>query len=619
MTDLSPLTLRDDDAVGVVGSNSTTRSLTVDLVGDSRNRSLNGKTVVIAPHEDDGSVQYALGTVTEITTSNRYHEDRDLRGVIALKGRIGNLTGRADVKTAEIEIQSAFRAREDGRARPIGGALSLAPSTGERVFLANRAVVQALAEQASSDLFYLGTMYRQPDILLPMSVHDFSGPRGASFCGFFGPSGSGKTRLATTYVGSMMRHRNMAFLLVDPQGQFVTNSKMGTELPFDLRALAEAQDRDVQQLFVSHDVRMPEDAELFTGLLADSSFFTSNRMIGANVNGKNAEEIVLAWLEDVETGWSDVDAEELLDRMLDYLIDRVLEGMVAAGEKPRERIATRLQEARDGTTEAGQATRQSLLRTWTPFHTLFAAQNPDGSVRRPMQDIVRSLCDPSTGLAGKRKGRPFYIISMADRPGANSANDAVSRALKRTSTQMIVLNTLFKALEDEGRRTYQDPSKDSANLMVVLDEAARFTSDSTRDPHQREMAERNARYFRELRKYAIGWCLILQEPSALHPSIWKQLQNGFRAFAGGLVGNDLDKVREQITSRGAQNLYQQLAQPSIDNPVYTWVFTGSISSLNASSEPTFMEAFTDPQRWADENRWLPATYNVSDVWVEPRS
>lgn len=602
------------DRVGVIGSNSSTGSLVVDLVGDSRSRSLNGKMVVVAPEDMDGTQEFGMGMVTEITTTNQYHENPSLRGVIALKGGIGNLTARADIKTAKVEMQSAFRAQGQG-VRPVGGSLTFAPSTGEGVYLANNALVQTLARQATDDLFYLGTMYRQHDILLPMSFHDFAGPRGASFGGFFGPSGSGKTFVATLFAASQMRHRDMAFLLIDPQGQFVTDSKMGRELPVDLRALAEAQGRDVRQLSVAHEVRMPKDAGLFTELLAEAKFFGSRRMVAATTNAKEAQGVVLEWLEEVAGDWDDEDSEVLFDQMLQYLIQRVEDGFVAIGDKPRERIANHLLSALNADTDAGEAARASMLRVWRSYHSLFTATSASGTARMPMKEIVQALCDPDTGIAGKRKGRPFFILTLAD-PRPREEDGEVSRAMKQTRTQMVVLQTLLSALESEGRHTYQDETKRPSNLMVIMDEAARFTSDSAKDPHQREMAGKIARFFRELRKYSIGFTLILQEPSALHDSIWKQLQNGFRAFAGGLVGNDLDKVREQINSTGSMRLYQQLAQPTADNGVYPWVFTGSVSPLNVTSEPTFMEVFTSPQQWASANKdWLPGIYNVSDIWA----
>lgn len=611
MTDID---LTPDARVGVVGSNSSTGSLTVDLVGDSRNRSLNGRLALVAPRNYDGSTEYGVGTVTEITTTNTYHEDPALRGVIAQQGAIGNLTGRGDIKTAKIEMQSAFR--HDGQnLAAIGGALSFAPSTGEPVFLADADSVRALCERTTKDLFYMGNVYQQRDIPLPLSFHDFSDARGAEMSAFLGPSGAGKTRLATMFVASQMRHTRQAFLLIEPQSQFTTNSKVKRELGLDLRALADAQGREVKQVSVAQQIRLPEDPALLCDLLAGASFFGANRLIGANNQASNARDVVEAYLE-ATPKWSSMDTEGLLDRVLQHLIERVENDAVVVSKAPKERLQRNMQAALDRDPDGGQARHDALMRVFAPLHNIFTDTTAQGQPRLKMSEIVKALCDPDIGSAGNRRARPFYILTLADQSADSEGRETeVSKAMRNSKTQMVILRTLFSALEGEARWLYQSEDTGTANLMVIMDEAARFTSDSHKDPEQKAMAADMARYFRELRKYAVGFTLILQEPSALHDSIWKQLQNGFRAFAGGMVGNDLDKVREQIGTGGPLGLYQQLARPSKDNPIYPWMLCGSISPLSVTSAPIFMEAFTEPARWGEANKaWLPGMFNVTDIW-----
>lgn len=1039
---MTTIDLTPAECVGIVGSPSSTGQLVVDLLSNAHRQRLNGKVILVAPEDDEGEREYGLGTITQVTTTNSFHEKSNLRGVIAARGGIGNITGAADVKTATVEIQAAFSASPRGL-RPSGGALSSSPSTGERVYIATAQNIRTLAEQATKDLFYMGTMYRQRDIPLPLSAHDFSGARGAEMNAWFGPSGSGKaldvdtpiptpngfvrmgdlavgdqvydqdgktckvmavydqppnrscfrvkfsdgaslvadaehlwevqtsasrasrnalrtrkrkfvtsamsvdemrhyaltvdpskqvtrkeaarifgmsssrsgcldhafalvpstlcqsnglarmvsarvlaltladyiergtrnqvhkaalpqvvttatmiemmredrlsvdvaapiagverdfliapyvlgawlgdgtstsayittadaqmisnietegftvtrhenaaqyqhlikglhgplrtngffkhkggrkhipeeylfasedqrrallaglmdtngtvnqtgsvsftsTRLelaegvralaaslgyrvtmttriptlngkpcaraykvnfnpdrsvfrldrktavwekrsrhsparndqryivsiepvesrpvrcitvdserslylagrdfipthntyaATMFMGSQMRHHNMAFLLIDPQGQFSTNSKVARDLPLDVRALASAQGREVRQLSVARQVRLPADPGLFVGLLDSAAFFGASRLLGATVKAKEAREVVEGWLTDAHKSWASEEPEELLDHMLDYLIERVDGDAVMVGKAAKERMSGNLTAAREASTADGIARREMLLRVLSPFLNMFGETGPGGVKRAPMSEIVRELCESTTGFAGNRKPRPLYVLTLADQiVGENGEETEVTRALKQTKTQMVILDTLFSALENRARYIYQSEDNAPANLMVILDEAARFTSDSHRDADQRNMADKMARFFRELRKYAIGFTLILQEPSALHDSIWKQLQNGFRAFASGLVGSDLDKVREQVGASGAMSLYQQLARPSKDNPVYPWMFCGNISPLSVTSAPLFMEAFTSGAKWVEANPWLPGTFNISDIW-----
>lgn len=610
---MTEINLPRESRVGVVGSNSSTGSLTVDLVGNSRERSLNGRMVVVAPEDYDGVQEYGLGTVTEITTTNVYHEDPALRGVIAQHGQINNLTGRGDIKAAKVEVSSAFR--QDGdKVRAVGGALTFAPNTGEGLFEATSDIVRSLCESANKDLFYLGKVYRQ-NIPMPLSFRDFSDARGAEFAGFFGSSGTGKTYCATSFFGSTMRHRDMAFLLIDPQGQFTTNSKVSRDLPFDLRALAEAQGREVEQLSVARQVRLPKDENLFCDLLKSASFFSANRLIGANNQASNARDVMEAWLESTPK-WPELEPGDFLDRFLNHMVERVENDAVVVSKAPKERMVANLSAALHEEGEHGAGKRAALLRVLEPFLNMFSGHGPGGVERKSMSEIVKALCESDTGYAGNRKARPFYVLTLADQiSGPQGEETEVTRALKQTKTQMVILDTLFSALEGQARWQYTSEDGSPANLFVMLDEAARFASDSTRNAEQRDMADKLGRYFRELRKYAIGFSLILQEPSALHPSIWKQLQNGFRAYAGGMVGNDLDRVREEIGSGGPLRLYQQLARPSKDHAIYPWMFCGSISPLSVTATPLFMEAFTSPEEWADANEeWLPKIFDVTDIW-----
>lgn len=596
-------------AVGIVGSDSSTNSLTVDVIHAAKSRSLNGKMVLIAPHDDDDHPEYALGTVTGITTRNRFHEDPAIRGVIALRGGIDNITARADLKTANVDIQAAFR--DHGTTiRPLGGSLSFAPDTGERVHVVTADTVNAIASAVTNDLFYCGTMYRQNDIPLPLSIPDFGGARGSSMMSLFGPSGSGKTYVSAMFVGAQMRHRNMSFLLIDPQMQFSTNAKVSKELPFDLRALAEAQGRDVRQLSIVGDIQMSKNPGMFISLLDNANFLAATSGFGASVKAHEVRDLLHDYLTEENKDWTDDAADDLLAALCQHLIDHSTS--VMSTDTAREKFENRLLTALSERSNNGAKWR-TMMKTFGAFHAMYAPNRPDGTPKVSIDDMVRDLC---TAPAGATRARPFYILALGAPAGSQSERGEAAKAMRSTGNQMIVLRALFSALEKEARRLYQTEGADPANLLVVMDEAARFTSDSSRAaPEARQMADDMARYMREIRKYAVGFALILQEPSVMHESIWKQLRNGFRAFAGGMVGNDLDKVREQIGSGGALNLYQQLAQPSVHNPVYPWMLCGSVSPLNATNNPLFMESFNS-QKWVHANRhWLPGTFNHSDIWA----
>lgn len=606
---MSPLIAPSPDtSVGIVGSDSSTGTLSVDIMHDAKRRPLNGRMVLIAPTTHDETTEYALGTITGITTRNRFHEDPALRGVMSLRGNLGDLTSRGDIKTATVDVQAAFREGTNDVV-PLGGSLSFAPDTGESVYPVTADVVATLAKAVTDDLFYTGSLYRQPEIPLPMHVPDFSGARGSSFAAFLGPSGAGKTNQATLYVGSQLRLRNMSFLVIDPQRQFTTTHKVAKELPIDLRALAEAQGRTVRQLSIVTDIQMSTNPSMLLRLLDNEGFIAATSGFGASVKTHEVRAVLADYLSEERKDWATSDAGDLLADLCQHLIDN--SRSIMSTDTARERFEDRLRTALTSRSDSTGPWRR-MMGTFEGYHAMFSPTRPDGSAKVSIDTLVKDLCASPQGAT---RWAPAYFLALGAPTGSDAEHATASKAMRSTSNQMIVLRSLFDALEKESRRLYQRDDADPANLMVVLDEAARYTSDSARASSEaRQMADDMARYFREIRKYAVGFCLILQEPSVLHESIWKQLRNGFRAIAGGLVGNDLEKVREQLPHAAAMNLYQQLAQPSATNPVYPWMLCGSITPINTTNNPVFMEAFT-PRKWADANRhWLPGTFNVDDTW-----
>lgn len=644
MTDGSALHLAPETRVGVIGSGTTNSTLVVDLVGEAQNQSLAGRMVVLRPHSTDG-MEYAVGTIAEIENVNRFHADPALRGVVALRGSLAGLTADGDIKTAAVQVQSAFRSDDDSTSIvPVGGSMTFAPSTGETVHTVTPGIIDALAREATNDIFYLGTIYRERHIPLPMSVPEFSGPRGASMAAFFGPSGTSKTATGTLYCASQMRHSKMSFLLIDPQGQFVTGSKVGTELPVDLRSLAEAQGRTVKQLSVAREIRLPEDPEMFCDMLATTNIFNARHLFSADKKTKEVAEIMASWLSE-QKAWSDREPDDLLDGMIEHLRNMTRAGAIYAGIREPEtegdplpldgnRAGNRLwhnlqsmltPETYDPETHDGRTRRQNILRVLKPFLSIFSPTTLDGKANRVrISEVVKAVTEHESDYAGARKSRPFVILTLADQVGDDSGT--VAKALSGKETQNIILRTLFSALERHARWMYQE-SDVKPNLMVIIDEAARYASvKDRRSETQRDFAEDLAQYFRELRKYGIGFTLFLQEPASLHESIWKQMRNGFRAFAGGLVGSDLDRIKEQVGDQDALQLYSALPVPGGLNPRYPFMLCGSVSPLSATGSPLFMEVFTGTtvadagKKWADANmHWLPGTFNVSDTWQKPRS
>src|SRR5712691_7865760 len=125
------------DDVGIVGSPSTTLKITVDILEDATNYPLHGQLVYLA-HPLEAHCLIALGTVTEIKTANRWHEDPNMRGVLKRHGSLPHLSGVGDVRTADVLVQAAYLASDSDPSigdppMEAGGALTMSPTTGAHV------------------------------------------------------------------------------------------------------------------------------------------------------------------------------------------------------------------------------------------------------------------------------------------------------------------------------------------------------------------------------------------------------------------------------------------------------------------------------------------------------
>src|SRR5712691_5018477 len=261
------------DDVGIVGSPSTTLKITVDILEDATNYPLHGQLVYLA-HPLEAHCLIALGTVTEILTSNRWHEDPNMRGVLKRYGKLPHLSAVGDVRTAEVLVQAAYLSESEDPSQgdpPIesGGSLSMSPTTGASVARVTDKFLIQLLRRHQDKIIYLGHIYQNEQVRLPLIVRDFGraeegGAGEAYHTGIFGMTGSGKSVFAAYVIAAQLRHPHMAVLIMDPQGQFT--SERG--LLFSLQEWAERVGRDVRTYAISNDLRLPQNGPLLAELLA---------------------------------------------------------------------------------------------------------------------------------------------------------------------------------------------------------------------------------------------------------------------------------------------------------------------------------------------------------------
>ena len=370
--------------VAIVGSPSSNGELTLNLTAAAYDTGLVGAMVYIrAPL--GGGQECALGTVTQVVTTNQWHQNPSLLGVVKTVGEIPGLTGDGDVRTADVRLQAAFTDQPtQSRGRKPVRRSRCPREPGPRSAGVTNGVIRALlTPEDLAHVAYLGAIYRNDDLALPVNMRDFADDRGAIHTGIFGTTGSGKSAIATLVLACQFRHPDLGVLFIDPQGQFSDDDK--TLLP--LQRLARALGRNVERLRISHDIRLQADPDLLCGMLARTEFFGRLDM-QHEITVQNASRAIRDFLDDT-TGWADKSSADLLHALLDHLDDqRVVDGIIKSADRRKE-IHAAIQRAKEG---AGW---DRTLRTWAPLHSLFTKQNLAGGRRRSLWGVLSGVLDPA--------------------------------------------------------------------------------------------------------------------------------------------------------------------------------------------------------------------------------
>ncbi len=356
-----------DEKVGIVGSPSTTVAATVDIVGDASAAPLHGQLVYLT-HPLGEKTLIAIGTVTEIQTSNRWHEDANMRGVLKRHGSLPHLSEVGDVRTADLLVQAAYEATSVDPSvgdppTESGGALSMSPTTGSPVIRVSDEFLSQLLRRHKSEITYLGTIHRS-DVRLPLKLRHFgpesSGGSGEAYhLGIFGMTGSGKSALASYLIATYARHPGMGILVMDPQGQFTTERG----LPFSLRAWAREQGRSVLRYSISRDLRLARDAGLLRDLLEVTPFFKDALSVKAPENRITAGSEFERTLRAIDK-WDELAPKDVLRRVLTTMLadERALV-RIYASQASRDRLVGAIEGILEHLSRHGRRARD--LRTTT--------------------------------------------------------------------------------------------------------------------------------------------------------------------------------------------------------------------------------------------------------------
>jgi len=573
------------DDVGVVGSPSTTAKVTVDILEDATGAPLHGQLVALA-HPLGERCLIAIGTVTEIRTSNRWHEDPNMRGVLKRHGSLPHLSDVGDVRTAEVLVQAAYLADSDDPSEgeaPIesGASLSMSPTTGATVSRVSNEFLESLLRRHQDEIVYLGTIYRSSDVRLPMTIRDFSRAEAragdAYHTGIFGMTGSGKSALAAYLLAAQFQHPNLAVLVMDPQGQFTSEEG----LPFSLQEWGRRTGRQVQTYSISSDLRLNQDAFLLADLLGLTRFFPDLLTIKAGDNRESAVAEFRRTLQNIPN-WADADAEHVLRTALtDLSNDQQAMQRIYSSPQSRDRLLGAINSILTTQTEF-----QLAAESFAPLHSLFTRTNASGGQRRSVFGVVESLLD-STGT------RPLVIIDFS------ASGQTGHELLESTPVKARILRVVCGLLNHRAEEAFR--SGGSLNTLVVFDEAHRFAAQDPEDQASKELAEKLVDYVRTTRKYGLGWMFITQEVGSLRRDIYSQLR--VRCFGYGLTsGSELQRLRDAIGDPSALDLYRSFVDPAAIHPSeYPFMLTGPVSPLSFTGAPIFLSVYTDFDDFLNDN------------------
>lgn len=569
--------------VAIVGSPSSNGELTLNLTAAAYDTGLVGSMVYIRAPLGEGQ-ECAIGTVTQVTTTNQWHHNPSLLGVVKTVGQIPGLTGEGDIRTADVRLQAAFyRPAGNGTWEKTGPTLSMSPRTGTEVRRVTNGVIKALlTPEDLAHVAYLGAIYRNDDLALPVNMRDFADDRGAIHTGIFGTTGSGKSAIATLVLACQFRHPDLGVLFIDPQGQFSDDEK--TLLP--LQDLARALGRSVHRLRISHDVRLPADPDLLCGMLARTEFF--NRLdMQADITVQNASRAIRDFLE-ANKGWADRSSDDLLRDLLKHLDDqKVVDGIIKTAER-RNEIHSAIQRAKE---EPGW---ERTLRTWAPLHSLFTRQNLAGGRRRSLWGVLSGVLDPAA-----TSPRPYIVIDMS----AHAEDDAAGTAdgglkiLEDPGLKARLLRMIVGMMRSVAERSYKEDHP--LNTLVMFDEAHRYAPPPRGEmPSEiRDLTSQLADCARETRKYGVGWTYITQNIGSLNPTIFDML--GVRICGYGLGTSDLRAMEDHIDSKDSLQLYRTFANPE-QTSQYPYMIAGPFSPLSFTQAPLFVTTFR-PEEWVKRN------------------
>lgn len=569
--------------IGVVGSPSSSIDLTLDVIGAAVQRKLVGE-LAIMQFKQDGAEHFALGQITEIELRNVWHEDPTMRSLIRQRGSVNAVSEKQDTHIGKLVLSAVFK--ETQKAAYDQSILGTVPATGTRIQLVTDGVLDELLKPCKQSLFYHGHVYGSTPKLPLWFKHFGSGPNGngdAYHLGVFGKTGSGKSVLARMCLAGYSKSKEMAIIVIDPQGEFAKelrkSSPSDPKNPAPLRRIFDHHGKKCAVLSLSNLVL--DRWALLEELLMQSEMFDRLSMGRSAVdNRQKAANLLIEELKKEKVRLYQISERSSFDIAWRIFLDDKKLKVIYPSEEARTRLKGMAQEADQG---------EFYNQFWTPIAGMFSP-----GARIKAKTIDESL---KWVLTEDQANRSVLVIDLSD--------DKVAGLAITDKIRDLLIKRLLEGIKEKAEEYYKDDK--SLNTLVMIDEAHRLA------PRDLPLGSEDASSIRRIlidavrttRKYGLGWMFISQTLSSLHTEIVQQLRILFVGFGLGL-GQEFQSLQQLVGSKStALDLYQSFRDPnsafSNDSRQYPFMTIGPISPLSFAGTPLFLSAFNTAQEFLSAN------------------
>lgn len=582
--------LKEGHKIGYTSAPSTNTEIEIDVAhtnagaGTSRAPRVLGEMVITVVQEAGQDV-FAIGQIVTVRTENKWHSDISFKGVVKQYGTIPHLSGNADVRIANVSVQSSF---VFSGFKLVPHVLGVSPSTGAQILVLSDRTMELLMSDKKGQLTYLGKAYGA-QVSIPFWFKHFGkdeyGSGDAYHIGVFGKTGSGKTVMsAMMLLGYARNKNNMSILILDPQSQFKNDRDL---LPDSVKFEEEVRKigMEYKKYQLVEDVYLVDDT-LISELLRASGFYKKAFKDSLGTIGKEdamnslISEYLLGKRNDPKFNLASCDPKQLLEDMLRNFVDLRKDGT----SKPASEIKGKLREIYVQKSSREQLERNikgtlediengfssEALSKWNEVISLFQS----GENKISVEELIKKIISKSGNM---------ITLTLAS-PDTRIENE---------NLQAVFINAVQKEISKQASEKYEalDDTSEPANALIVMDEAHRFASSNPTDVRLKELSKQIVDAVRTTRKYGVGYMFITQSLDSLDEEIVRQMR--IFSFGYGLTtGAELRKVKEIINNDSALSLYRSFIDPG-SNEKYPFMFYGPASPLSFTGAPVFIEAYKD--------------------------